>query len=50
MNPKNNKKPLKNRYSAPMLKKYKVNDLTKEWDLEVVGKEVSCGTSCKGEF
>jgi hypothetical protein len=46
MKSKNTGKVPKNKYSAPGLKKYKVSDLTKEWEMEVVGKEVSCPSSC----
>ena len=40
------KKEKKEKYSPPRLEKHKIDDLVKEWDLEVIGKEVSCPTQC----
>ncbi len=40
------KKRKEKRYSTPKLEKYKIDDLAKEWDLEVIGKALSCPTQC----
>ena len=34
------------RYSTPKLEKYKIDDLAKGWDLEVIGKTLSRPTQC----
>ena len=40
------KKCRKKKYLAPKLERYKVDDLAKGWDLEVIGKAVSCPSNC----